>query len=101
MTESDTKYFIKEDVTIGDTTEEYTHYYDKCPPDQSFHDQNGFECKEDCGGLPYIPGTSENICVESCTGTKFPYTDADLCVKECPKDARFYLESDKICAKKC
>ena len=63
--------------------------------------QNGFECKQDCGGLPYISGSSENICVEGCSGTKFPYTDANLCVKECPKDARFYLESDKICAEKC
>ena len=81
MAQDNTKYFIKEDVTIGDATEEYTHYYDKCPPDQSFHEQNDFECITGCGGRPHVPDATGNICVERCGDTKLPYTDTDVCVK--------------------
>ena len=78
-----TRYFVRESIATGSGFEEYTHYYGACPEGHQFHDQSGFECKENCGGLPYIPGTNENICVESCSGAGFPYTEDGVCVMAC------------------
>ena len=59
------------------------------------------QCVNECSG-PSGPDVNGK-CVPCTTleGTKFYDEDENKCVKECPKDARFYLESDKICAGKC
>ena len=82
-------------------SDEKKYCYSQCPFGHTFHDKDAYECKENCGSLPYIPGTSENICVEQCSNTGLPYTEDDVCVIACESGNYVVSGTEKLCVERC
>ena len=103
MEEDDTKYFVKENVPVGDGSEEYIHYYTSaCPADTYLKSIGERECVDSCGGKPYKNDSTNKICVEACNEDKFDYRDGDECRDKC--SSGFYTtdnNDNKICTALC